>query len=483
MDTTRISKGILEVQNHVRDGFKDLGKDLLSGFTAAGIIAKTEELFGKVQDIKRTAAITGTDVEGIQKFDYAATQTGVNVDTANSALEKLNVNIGKAREEGGKAAETFERWGISLDGSNEEIVSAIADKMKSMPDPAQRAAMAVDLMGRSGKDLIPLLERGAAAMTAMGNHAPLLSDKDVENIEQAHRTIEDANNRLTIWGGKLLSMWSNFASDLGRVSVGDFGQVADPEVVRKKFEAWQAQQDAFVNGNHPAGLPGTVTTPAENDAALDALDKINEKRYETIEKISGQIADQNRTILDTQTEINNLQDDGNESLRHRHELMLRIAVAQQKVVELTAKQKEMDLQATTLSNRIKENEDRIRSRGFEAPTIEDLSGRKWFKSFSAQYGAGGRFDLGRGEGPFAEIAREYERARYQQMYDRKYGNLGQADLDRRRMNAAQDQLIAAGVASPAMQMEKLIDETSAMRVHLANIIAGGAVINTRIKDE
>jgi hypothetical protein len=51
------------------------------------------------------------------------------------------------------------------------------------------------------------------------------------------------------------------------------------------------------------------------------------------------------------------------------------------------------------------------------------------------------------------------------------------------MITARDKLIENGAASPEMQMEKMRENTDAMKDHLKNLVTGGAVIKTSIQDE
>lgn len=484
------TKGIAE---RLKENFKDIGKDLLAGFTATALMGKIENLFDRVENIKRTASITGTDTEGIQRFDYAAAHAGVEIDTANAALEKLNANIGKAREEGGQAAKAFERWGIDIQGlSNDQIIAKIAEKMQQMPDPASRAALAVELMGRSGKDLIPLLERGADAIKAMGEHAPVFSEEDLENIEQAHNTIQDMNNQVTIWLGKMLSGWSMFWQDLGHLSAGDLGQIADPaklkdaaDELRETLTALRLIQqggniwDSGLFGSENLGS-GPSSKSVSPDPALDALDKINQKRLELMESLHSKITDQQRRIYEDGVAIAALDEAAPDYVEQKNKLLVDQANAQEKLLDLQKQQNQLNEEASRLALRIQENNEVLNNRGFEAPSTEDLAGRGWSKRFESQYGAGGRFDLGSGKGPFASIARDYVEAKFQQMRDRQLGNIGQADMDRQRMNNAQDALINAGAASPDMKFDKLLQNTQAMQGHLEDLVKNGAVINTKL---
>jgi lambda family phage tail tape measure protein len=85
-------------------------------------------------------------------------------------LTKLNVNLVKAAEGNDGLAQKFKALGVNVKDANGQVVPAdkalkqIADRFADMPDGAQKAAAAVALFGKSGANLIPLLNEGAASM-------------------------------------------------------------------------------------------------------------------------------------------------------------------------------------------------------------------------------------------------------------------------------------------------------------------------------
>lgn len=138
--------------------------------------------------------------------------------------------------------------------------------------------------------------------------------------------------------------------------------------------------------------------------------------------------------------------------------------------ESLAKQKEQDEINDKFSKLLKER-DRIDSEyrkiEQETPTIGDLAGRGFTASLNKRYGAGGIFDLGKGDGPFAAIAQDYQLAQKQQMWDIIHGNAvfdktgaligGTAYADKQRQIADMNQLGAAGLQTPEMKMSQLRD--------------------------
>jgi hypothetical protein len=111
----------------------------------------------------------------------------------------------------------------------------------------------------------------------------------------------------------------------------------------------------------------------------------------------------------------------------------------------------------------------------EYPTLENLAGRGFTERLNRQYGKGGRFDLGRGDGPMGDTARDYELAQKQQMWDLTYGNNDTAEKDRQRAIGDRDKLVAAGVANPEQVIGKIGEDTAKLRDLFYKLEASGAL--------
>ena len=162
------SKGLM---SELKVGADKLGgaiKEAFIGFIAFEALAKFSEAiegakqFGK--EIRTTAENIGVGTDFLQKFTRAARQTGSDSESAEKGLAKLSQQIGEAREKGGEAADKFKNWGVALDDVNgnalsvEEVASRISKRMNEIEDPTKRAALAMDLMGKSGRNLVTTLK-------------------------------------------------------------------------------------------------------------------------------------------------------------------------------------------------------------------------------------------------------------------------------------------------------------------------------------
>ena len=158
-------------------GFNSL-KGAVAGFGAAiagsaivgGLAAIVKKSIDAGDELFNLQAKTGIAANTLIGIGNAAKLADVDLGALGKGLTKLNVNLVKAAEGNEDLGRKFKALGVSVKDSNGQVVPAdkalkqIADRFADMPDGAQKAAAAVALFGKSGADLIPLLNEGAASM-------------------------------------------------------------------------------------------------------------------------------------------------------------------------------------------------------------------------------------------------------------------------------------------------------------------------------
>jgi hypothetical protein len=119
------------------------------------------------------AQAIGVTSESLQQLDFAAQVSGTNVETLGTGLQKISRLAQEAATGNKTAKETLDSLGISyknVDGTlrrADDILEDVSDKFRAMPDGAQKTAMAMDLFGKSGAALIPLLNSGSQGIKDM----------------------------------------------------------------------------------------------------------------------------------------------------------------------------------------------------------------------------------------------------------------------------------------------------------------------------
>jgi hypothetical protein len=118
---------------------------------------------------------TGVAVEELSKLSYAAKLSDVTIQQLQGGLTKLNKGIAETANGTGEAQKAFSAMGISVknaDGSlknSSQVLNDVADRFVTYQDGANKSALAIQLFGKSGAELIPLLNQGSDGLKKMGD--------------------------------------------------------------------------------------------------------------------------------------------------------------------------------------------------------------------------------------------------------------------------------------------------------------------------
>lgn len=156
---------------------------LISGGAFVGLVKgaiDSADSFGKLSDQTGIAANT------LQAYTNAGKLAGVGQETIDKGLRRLAQSMREADQGVATYSDSYKALGISVrdsDGnlkSSETVLSEIADRFADLPDGATKAAISMEIFGRSGASLINLLNGGSAALEEF-NYA--VSDEFAQNAE------------------------------------------------------------------------------------------------------------------------------------------------------------------------------------------------------------------------------------------------------------------------------------------------------------
>lgn len=135
----------------------DATLDKLADFTREG---------GKYGDeVSTMASKTGLAVEEIQRLMYISELVDVSVETMTGSMTKLEKSMASAASGSGATAEQFQKLGIAVknqDGSYRDlntVFNEVIDSLRNIKDPVERDTTAMALLGKSAKELNPLINR------------------------------------------------------------------------------------------------------------------------------------------------------------------------------------------------------------------------------------------------------------------------------------------------------------------------------------
>jgi len=143
--------------------------------TVAGLAAVAKRTLDSAAALSDLSQRTGVAVPALARFSKAAQLSDTSLESVGKSLVKLSRAMNNVAQGGaGPAANAFNQLGIKVTDAQGKLKSAdavfleIADKFNKLPDGAQKAALAVDLFGKSGAELIPLLNMGSKEIENFG---------------------------------------------------------------------------------------------------------------------------------------------------------------------------------------------------------------------------------------------------------------------------------------------------------------------------
>jgi hypothetical protein len=128
------------------------------------MVAYAQQIVETVGSLGEMADQLGVTTDGLQALQFQALQSGASVETLEGGLAKFARSVGDAAEGNDALLDRFKQLGIGILDSNgalrqnETLFGEVAQAIARIEDPARQAAAVVDIFGKSGQKLIPLLK-------------------------------------------------------------------------------------------------------------------------------------------------------------------------------------------------------------------------------------------------------------------------------------------------------------------------------------
>ena len=114
---------------------------------------------------------TGIGIEDLQKYGFAAEQSGSSLETFSKGILKQARFLDDANSGLATSTDTLDALGLSVkdfEGLNpDQQFNVFADALSGVDDAGQKAALAQEIFGRAGAELLPLLSEGTAGIAAL----------------------------------------------------------------------------------------------------------------------------------------------------------------------------------------------------------------------------------------------------------------------------------------------------------------------------
>lgn len=173
---SRSMDGITSKASAIKGGLAGIGVGIAAAF-AFEQFKGAVDLLDSLDDL---AEKTGISAEKLGELRFAGEATGTPLDALTSGISRLSKQMAEAAGGNKEAIATFKTLGVEVknaDGTlrdSDEVLGDLADKFASYEDGAAKAALAQRIFGKSGAEMIPLLNQGRQGIADLKTEAEQL---------------------------------------------------------------------------------------------------------------------------------------------------------------------------------------------------------------------------------------------------------------------------------------------------------------------
>lgn len=175
-----------------------IGASVGTGLVAVGALVK--QSIDAADATSKMAQSLGLATEEMSRLAYAAELSGLSQEQLGASLGKLSKLAGDAAAGGKTANDVFTAMGVKVTDANgklrptSDLLGDVADKFSQYEDGAAKTALAMEVFGKSGAQMIPFLNQGRDGLSELAEEADVLG---LTLTQSAGRAAEQFNDNLT----------------------------------------------------------------------------------------------------------------------------------------------------------------------------------------------------------------------------------------------------------------------------------------------
>lgn len=238
INTAQFSSGLGQAEGRLGK-FGKIAGTAFAAVAAAGAAAAValgyavKQAADHADQLSKTAQKIGVATEALSRLEWAAKLSDVSLEQLSTGLGRLSRNmLDVASGTTGPAKVAFDALGIAVTDAtgqlraSDEVFAEIAEKFSLMEDGSTKTALAMSLLGRSGAEMIPLLNMGSKGLADMAAE----SDRLGQTIStETGRAAEEFNDNLTrlnaVMGGLVNRIMADVVPGLADLTA----TLADPQ--------------------------------------------------------------------------------------------------------------------------------------------------------------------------------------------------------------------------------------------------------------
>jgi hypothetical protein len=222
LNRSALTKGLKSVAGEFKafgDGAAAIGKRLMAmgAMITAPMMLAAKSWAESGAELARMSQRTGMAVEQLSALKFAAESTGTSFEAVESGIKRMQRAIYQAAQGNGSGPAFLH----NLIGKDSETqLETIADKLATLTDPAQRAAVAMQIFGRGGTEMLPMLSKVSAGLREFRKEAENMGMIRSKESAEAGLALSVAFTHMT---GALNSLKNALATAIGPLITGFLG--------------------------------------------------------------------------------------------------------------------------------------------------------------------------------------------------------------------------------------------------------------------
>lgn len=200
------------------------------------------DVIGRQKDLAAQLGMSYSELAGIA---HVANITGVGIESVATAATKADVALVKAQKGSKQAQAAFAGLGLDVAKLAEmnpaDRFNAIAESIANIPDAAGRSSAAVALFGKSGANLLPIFEEGAAGIAAARAEAKrlglTLTTAQVSSVDQMGDSFARVQQAISGVVGQVVSFLSPAVTEIAKQFTDFVGSVGGANIGQAIGEA------------------------------------------------------------------------------------------------------------------------------------------------------------------------------------------------------------------------------------------------------
>ncbi|MCK4820134.1 hypothetical protein KA005_30495, partial [bacterium] len=177
-------------------------------------------------ELDKTNKITGIGADKISQIAYAAEQEHASIEDLQTGWRRLSKAMSDADEGLAESVRSFDSIGVSIYDATGQLKSLdvmtldVADALKEMTNDTQKAALAQEIFGRSGMNLIPFFELGSDGIHDLMEESKALGNVWTDEMARGAKLFDD---KLTALGYSFKAVkWQ-----IGNALMPEFEKITD----------------------------------------------------------------------------------------------------------------------------------------------------------------------------------------------------------------------------------------------------------------